>query len=776
MTKFKSLISFAIILIVLAGCNDRMEENKYARPDWLAGKIYTQIVAQPELSTFAKCLEITGYDSIINVSGSYTVFGPSNTAWDAYLSGKPEYNSVEDIPIEELKSIVKYHMIQNAWSKIQLRTLDIYGWIDTLDLNNDKPRGFKRETLEKEPNRKYGVEFFSGIPGEKSKIIIVDTTSTNWHRRVITDSRKYAPIFYQEYFDIYNLKSNDYTFYFNRTFDGGNDIYFAGAKIISDEIFAENGFIYIIDEVVEPLDNAMEMLTNNKDHLYDDFLHLANEFPKFEYNEQETLEQPGAEEGLEVDSLFDLTFPTLAFDLNAEKTSPPTGTYGLPENVTVRYHHGLMAPTNSAFNKLLDDYIRVPGGWGSLKGTPEKIKRIIVNTYLSTNTIYPTDFENGFYNGENDIVILNQSDIIEKRFGSNCSFIGLNEPIVPRAFKSITGPVYLRNGFSKVMYGIEESGLLPTLKRPNKDYMFFVESDANTAADSSFMYDQRNNIFYLFKGVGVPGAQKFVFSLDDLRTMFLNQVGTRRPLGIARKEFIPNLAGNYIIVNNETGEYSGTAPTTFGYHGYVHEPEYPTLISTQSDNGITFKVNNWFSYTGATLYSTIATYFPRFHQLLIKAGLADEPNYLYSFISDNEYYTVFIPSDEALDDANVDDLPKEELKQLLLFHFVKGQLIFTDGYVPDGYFETNRIDESSTTYTKRYTKFHINPGIDEIDIPDKNGDIYTSVIENDSTTNILTAVQLESDPKDRPLFTVMFNNAVIHVIDKVLDVNELDIR
>ncbi|MCK5506654.1 MAG: fasciclin domain-containing protein, partial [Thermodesulfovibrionia bacterium] len=494
-----------------------MKYEKYKRPDWLTGKVYTQILTQPELSTFAECIELVGYDTILDVSGSYTVFAPSNEAWTSYLANEPEYNSIEDLSLQELERIVKYHIIQNAWSKDQLRILDVYGWIDTLDLNNNKPRGFKRETLLREKNTKYGVEAYDPGGGEKSRIIIVDTTETSWYRKVITDSRKYVPLFYKEYFNIYDLEYSDYGFYFNRSFDGSDEIYFAGAKIVSDEIFAENGFVYVVDRVVEPLDNAMEIISNvDIEKEYSNFLQLVNLFPKFEYNEQKTFEQPGADQGIHVDSLFDLSFQELAFDINSEKTSPPTGTYGLPENVTVRYHHGFMAPTNDAFENFVNNYIKIPGGWGSIDGIPGRIKRIIANAYLSINTIYPSDFEKGFYNGENDIVMLDPDNITEKRFGSNCSFIGLNEAVVPRAFKSVTGPIYLQRGYSKVMYAIEESGLLSTLKKPNKDYMFFVESDANTSKDSSFFYHPNENTFSVI--IRTPhGAQESLLSLDDLR-------------------------------------------------------------------------------------------------------------------------------------------------------------------------------------------------------------------------------------------------------------------
>jgi len=769
MTKIKSYLLFAMLLMLINSC--KQELDIYKRPDWLAGKVYTQILAQPELSTFATCIELTGYDKILDVSGSYTVFSPSNDAFDAYFAQSSEYNSVDDIPIDKLTEIVKYHIVQNPWSKLQLRTLDVYGWIDTLSNDNNKPKGFKRETLLLDSNRKYGIKS-SGI-GKESKFIIVDTLQTNTYRKVITDSRKYVPVFYSEYFNIYNLNSSDYEFYFNRPFDNPGDMYFAGAKITSDEISAENGFIYIIDRVVEPLENTSQIIANSSgNNEYTDFLSLLNLFPKFEYNREKTLRQPGANEGMEVDSLFDLTFPGLAFNFSSEKTSPPSGTYGLPPNVTIRYHHGLMAPTNNAFKVFIDEYIKIPNGWGSFAGTPENIKRIIANTHMSVNAIYPSDFEKGFYNGEQDIVKLDKENIIEKKFGSNSTFIGLNKAIVPRAFKSVTGPVYLQRGYSKVMNAIEQSGLLSALKRENENYMFFVENDANSSQDSSLIYYIANKKFSTFL-VSAGNYKEYLLSLNDLRTLLLNQIATNKAEGVARKEFIPNLAGNMIIVNNVTGEVSGTAPTTKGYKGTQVEPEFPVVLSDATDNGIIYDVQNWFSYASPSLFVKISTDYPKFHSLLKKAGLTDDRQYKYTFISDNDFYTVFIPSDKALNEESVDNMPVNDLRNLLLLHFVQGDMIFTDGKKSAAYYETSRIDEKSTQFTTVFTSIYLKPGIDRIEIPKKGGGNYVEIEEAGKTTNILTGV---SRGTGLEVFPIIYNNGVIHEIDKVLLVEELETR
>lgn len=772
MTKNNLLTLISIFIILFTGCKkDDLIKNKYQRPAWLAGKLYTQVLTKPELSTFAELLHVTGYDTIINISGSYTVFAPTNDAFTAYFQANPSYKSVSDMPKSEALNLIKYHLVQDAWTKKQLQSLDIYGWIDTLDLNNNQPKGYKRETLLMEKNKKVGVKY-SLYKRQNSTLYrtdVIDTTQTSWNRVVFTDSRKYVPIFYKQYFDIYKLSISDYTFYFDRPFDSPSDLYYCGAKILGNEIFAENGFVYEVDKVVAPLKNGMEILSDKtQPNKYTDYLNLVNQFSEMTYNETETKRQPGADQGYVVDSLFNLTYPQLIFDINSEKTKAPRGSYGLPSSVTIRYHQGIVAPTNEALGQLESQFLAGGNNWGSIANSPENIKRIIANSSLSINPVYLTDIKNGFLNGESDIITVDESSIVQKQYGSNCTFIGVNKPLIPRAFSSVTGPVYTRKGFSKVMFAIEKSGLLSALKRKDANYSFYVESDLNSSADSSLIYESLNESFSAV--TLAPAVKKTGLTVDDLRLLLLNQIGVDQPTGIARKEFIPNLAGNYLVVDNVTGEVKGTAPTTYGYNGSTVVHNIPQKISTNADNGTTYEINNWFSFIANDLYTTISTKYPKFHSLLQKAGLSQDKLFKYSFISDNQYYTVFVPSDSILNVTNTSGMTTKQLQSFLLLHFVQGDLIFTDGKKPEGYYETARVDESSTPYTIVYTKIHIIPGIDKIVIPTKSGDPV--VVNESDKANILVARNLSTTSSEA--FTNSVNNGVIHQINQVLTMETVD--
>ena len=763
---FYSLLALGIIL--MAGCNpDLKKEDKYARPDWLAGKVYTQLLAQPELSTFARCVELSGYDTIIDRSGTYTVFAPNNDAFSRWFSDNPAYGKVEDIPLDILQKLVKYHLVQSPWSKVQLQTLDVYGWIDTLDVNNDKPKGYKRETLLLNKNRKLGVEY----NGRDKVIQIVDTLDSPWYRVYVTDSRKFTPIFYQDYFNIYDLSSDDYAFYFDRAVESPSDIYYGGAKILGDEVFAENGFVYNIDRVVDPMRNAYEILeSTDQEQSYSLFFDLVNRFPDFEYNEDLTFDQPGAVDGKPVDSLFEISFPDLAFDILNESTTPPRGTYGLPSDVSIRYHHGVAAPNDAALRQLENDYLVGAGRWGSIENAPLHIKRIITNTHISSNPIYPTDFTQGFVNGEDDRVFIDEADIVQKEYGSNATFVGLGKAIIPRAFSSVTGPIYKERGYSFSMYAIQDAGLLPALKRMNEDYMLIVENDADCKEDSSLLYDYILESFSLYQGSG-RDAQRKALPVSELRTLILNHVGIRNPYGTCRKEFIKNLAGNYLVVNNETGEVSGTAPTTERYRGSVVVQEVPELISEDADNGKTFRVGNWFSFSSTNLYLMVKSGYPVFYNLLQKAGLGNNKENKFTFLSESENYTVFAPTDSALNAIRADTLPIPELQKLLMLHFVQGALIFTDASASPGYYETTRIDESSTQFSTVFSPLYINPGFDVISIHDDKGGVFTEIEEKGNATNRMAGRSLGEGTEVFPLVVI---NAVVHECRRVLLYDELD--
>ncbi len=746
------LPQFIFILLYLPGCTERIEEQDiYQRPDWLVGKLVDQLKNEEDLSTYIACLEKTGYDSILNTSGSFTLIAPTDAAFNVFFENHPVYNSIDDIPTEELKSLIEYQIIYNAWTRKQFQTLDVSGWIDPGSQSYNEPRGFKRQTVYRQPNRKYPVKQRTGY------LQITNQDDSKLERIVYTSSSKYAPVFFQDYLSIYGLDGNDYQFYFNREFEPG-EIYYAGAQI-DNEIPAENGFIYKSDRLILPLKNGEEIMANGSGDLsYYTMLNMIYEFSQLRSNFEATYNQPGAEQGADVDTLYDVDYPDLLFNISSEINGK--------QNLTIREHHGLLAPTDNAFETFNAAYI--DPGWGSLENLPSVIKSIIINTHMSERAIYPTDIYTGFLNGAEDRLFIDAGDIVQKTYGSNCSFIGMNKVIVPRAFKSVARPVYLERGYLNMLYAMERTKVLSAIKSEDGDFSFYIPSDKETGlygGDSSLFVNYLDvaQTKYNFRAFDA-GSRRFVtITTPVLRKMLLNQIGARTPTGIPQKEFIENLGGNFIVVDNVSGTVSGSAPSTYGYKGSEPIDIKPELYNQPTDNGNAYLVNAFFSFTNRTFWTLFTSKFLKFQQLLRTAGLYDVIHNDYPFLTKNEYYTVFIPSDSVIDHHRLDTLPKEDLRKLLQYHFVKGQLIFTDGYQNEDHYKTTRLDEKSNEITTKYSTLHIRPTPDLIQIIDKNGNVYATIPENKDRTNIMVTIDADNS-SDYGFITT----GVVHVIDHLL--------
>lgn len=75
--------------------------------------ITSYLEANPsQFSMFDQILQRTGYDGFLNAYGAYTVFAPNNDAVNLYLKSRGK-TAVNDINIDTLKNLVKYHVILN---------------------------------------------------------------------------------------------------------------------------------------------------------------------------------------------------------------------------------------------------------------------------------------------------------------------------------------------------------------------------------------------------------------------------------------------------------------------------------------------------------------------------------------------------------------------------------------------------------------------------------------------------------------------------------------
>lgn len=74
-------LSAMIVLLLAAACSKEWDDHYNTDSFDLPDKTVTELIkGEPDLSTFYKMLEVSGYDDILNASQSYTVWAPKNDA------------------------------------------------------------------------------------------------------------------------------------------------------------------------------------------------------------------------------------------------------------------------------------------------------------------------------------------------------------------------------------------------------------------------------------------------------------------------------------------------------------------------------------------------------------------------------------------------------------------------------------------------------------------------------------------------------------------------
>ena len=181
--------------------------------------------------------------------------------------------------------------------------------------------------------------------------------------------------------------------------------------------------------------------------------------------------------------------------------------------------------------------------------------------------------------------------------------------MIPRALTSVSAPVYLRPGFSHFLYAMELSKVLPAIKKAEADYSFFILDDQTLYEDSSLILNWKDRDLNKYDFTAYDrSAEKFQkMSQKLLGKRLLNQVGVYTPSGIANKEFIENLAGNYIIFNNSNHVVRGGALSTAGYNGGDIITVVANEINESTDNGTSYEVNGWLNPPNYSMYTALSS-------------------------------------------------------------------------------------------------------------------------------------------------------------------------
>ncbi|PXY42605.1 hypothetical protein DMB65_00840 [Flavobacterium cheongpyeongense] len=119
--KVKHIAVCVFLAVAVSSCNNDIEDIGGAEQNY--NTAYGLLHANTNLTTFAKAIELTGLESILNTTEDFTYFVPDNTTLDAYLVangyvndlGYPDINLV---PVENLKQLVLSHVVKGFKKRV----------------------------------------------------------------------------------------------------------------------------------------------------------------------------------------------------------------------------------------------------------------------------------------------------------------------------------------------------------------------------------------------------------------------------------------------------------------------------------------------------------------------------------------------------------------------------------------------------------------------------------------------------------------------------------
>ena len=496
---------------------------------------------------------------------------------------------------------------------------------------------------------------------------------------------RFIPVFSYRFWDTKKLDAaSNYTYFYpNSTWKGTEGFNVSNAAVSEYEILADNGYVYIVDQVIEPLETIYTQLESNEN--YSIFFNLYNENTTYTYDATLSKDFGAA---LGADSLFIHThgtsLPAIAVEWYSTKYSD------VANNASKAY--SVFAPSDVAMNNFFDNYWE-KGGYESLDDVDDLAMKYMLNQFIYKDGIaFPDEITSGKVKNMYDMVFnFDPSKVTDKSMCVNGVFYGLNTMDTPILFASVVGPAFRNKDCNYYLYMLDGTGLITAYSSQDTKYVLLVPTNEQiesediylrTYADGSKLQQETEDglvdvsssvmrtIVNIHTATGVDGLKTNGTQVLATQTGFnywyvkdgkitssaaYNQILEPDNNVEPFSEFTEVKNGNDNWNNGRTYMYSGTA-----------------LFQAQEGDGLQHKL----SVCNDNRY----VYY-QFAQLLQKAGMVMSSNYIFGLAG--AYHVIgFIPTNEAIStaiaagqipgmDATGAVTSSLELRQYLLSYFIR---------------------------------------------------------------------------------------------------------
>ena len=716
------------------GCEKERDEH-YQRPSWLEPPVYNVLEEKGNFKSYLHCVDKANYKQILSAAGYYTVFAPTDEAFQSFLQEKG-LNSIGEIDTLTAKEIVSYSVIQNAYTRERLddyQSTDQEIWLEN--------KAFKRQT-----------KYFKGVYDEttdNASIKVVDQNGVPYevgsgYVFVYDDNNyKHIPYFTSEFMSYKNITSYDYNYFFpDKAYSGFNVV---DAQAIEYDLLAENGIVHIIDKVILPLPNIEELIAGNSQYslfknIIDNYL-LEYDLAPVSFQERYK-EYSGITE-----DIYMKAYPLLNYAPNCENFLK----YGGGEYYDAQIDGwSIFVPTNDAVEQFFNDKFLTY--YGSLDNMSPDLIADFVNAHMFRTIVWPSKFESTYNPFGEEARFDPESNVIEKRFASNGVFYGVNNIQKSDAFYTVMGEISLNPEYSLMLQAIKNLELNFIIMNNKFNFTIFLISNDE------------------FESIGLTyDADRYSWNIEN------TELGTNPSVAITRLINLHVVFGNTItdlVTNNIVETYGGeyirisngrvwAAGNRFRDNVYQYATD-----GKEATNGYTYEVKpEPLVFSTKNIGDDIEKTFgkSKFYKYLIKSAeynngfVYDTVTSTIASVSNTENTTLFIPDDAAIDSAVNDgylpaypeigtfttDDELELVSKFVMYHILPKSIVIPNGVI-SGEHETLYKTVDGKTYV--------------LIINDPEGDF--ALIDNDNRTAYLST--------DKYKYNVLSNRAILHQIDNYL--------
>lgn len=355
--------------------------------------------------------------------------------------------------LPQLKKLIGYHLLYYSYNRDKMV--------------NFRPEGDFVSESNKDKNAGMYYKFRTRSMNEVTKEI---EPSTGKHITVYHLER-FLPVFSHRFFGtkgidpVYNYEY----FYNNSKWTGDKGFNVSNASVKDYEIITDNGYIYTVDKVIEPLETIFTELKNREK--YSEFFNLYDSYSNYEYDK--TLSDDYGK-SIGIDSLYlhkhGSFLPPIAMEW------PVSSFQDIKTLSSVSY--SVFAISNQAMNSFFNNFWEL-GEYESLYDVDPLVIEYLLNQYVySGSIVFPEEIINKKIKNRYGVVYdFNPNEISDKAMCVNGSFYGIDHLDTPPLFASVAGPAFRNKYNAAFLYAMDGSGLLGSYLSPDIKFNMLIPND-----------------------------------------------------------------------------------------------------------------------------------------------------------------------------------------------------------------------------------------------------------------------------------------------------------